>query len=263
MWRTSFKPSGKSWPPMPARPLFSVKLRREWESNRHHTYRLAKWVSNAEMLQATVRETRGLAVQGTVVDLGCGLGHVAAAFLGVAARCIGVDSDRNMLNQALYPDKIQYIHSRIEEIEGLTADAVVARNVVHYVAEQELFAAVERILKPGGIFVLCQAIPPSTRARSWHARMHDILGVNHAPSCDDLVTYFRLHGFSDICSRFIFCRMNVGEWLEARVDSPEKRAAVLEHHKQLDKLLEFEPDFSVVGIEVTVRFAIVSGLWRP
>ena len=240
-----------------------MNFRREWDNNRHHKYPLAKWVSNAEMLQAVVQESRGLGVQGTVVDLGCGLGHVAAAFLSVASRCIGVDFDRNMLNQALSPDKIQYIHSRIEEIRGLTADAVVARNVMPYVPEHGVFGAVKRILKPGGIFVLCQAIPPSTRARSWHASMHDILGVNPAPSCDDIVTYFRLHGFSEICSRFNFCRMNVGEWLEARVDSPEKRAAVLEHHKQLNKLPEFEPDFSVEGIEVTVRFAIVSGLWCP
>ncbi|MBI2360075.1 MAG: class I SAM-dependent methyltransferase, partial [Deltaproteobacteria bacterium] len=221
---------------------------------------LAKWVSDADLLRAIVEETRGLAQGATVVELGCGLGHVAAAFVGVAAKCVGVDYDLNMLKRAVNKEKIHYIHSRIEEISDLSADVVLARNVMHYVAAHELFGAARKILRPEGILVVCQAVPPSTRARPWHVRMHDILGVNHAPSCDDIVTFFHLHGFSDIRSRFNFCRMNVQDWLDARVDSPEKRRAVLEHHQQLKKLPEFEPDFSVKGLEVTVRFVIVSGL---
>ena len=235
--------------------------RREWEGNRHEKYSLAKWVSDTDLLKAIVEASRGLADGGTVIDLGCGLGHVATAFLGTAAKCIGVDYDINMLNQALYRDKIQYIHSRIEDIQGLTAEVVLARNVIHYVPGEELFVAAKRILRPGGIFVLCQAIPPSTRSRPWHTHLHDILGVYHAPSCDDIVTFFRRHGFSDIRSRFSFCRFNVQEWLEARVQSLRIRRTVLKYHECLKELPEFEPDFSVEGIEVTVRFAIVSGLY--
>lgn len=76
------------------------------------------------MLQAIVQETRGLAEVGTVVDLSCGLGQLAAAFAGIAVKCIGVDHDINTLKQALEQDKIQYIHSETEEICGLIAHVV-------------------------------------------------------------------------------------------------------------------------------------------
>ncbi|MBI2361114.1 MAG: class I SAM-dependent methyltransferase, partial [Deltaproteobacteria bacterium] len=113
--------------------------RRKWGRNRHQKYGLAKWVSDADLLRAIVEETRGLARDATVVELGCGLGHVAAAFVGVAAKCVGVDYDINMLKRAVNKEKIQYIHSRIEEISDLSADVVLARNVMHYVAAHELF----------------------------------------------------------------------------------------------------------------------------
>jgi len=56
--------------------------------------------------------------------------------------------------------------------------------------------------------------------------------------------------------------MNIEECLEASVKSPKTQAAAIEHQKSLVSFPEFEPDFAKKGLEVTVRFSIVSAV-RP
>jgi SAM-dependent methyltransferase len=231
-----------------------------WDRTRHRTYSNAAWVSDPELLAAILRETRGIAHDGTVVELGCGLGNLAAAFVPIASRCIGVDQDANMLRAATAQDRVQYVHSSIEGYSGTTADAVLARNVAHYVGVGKLFDKARELLRPGGLFLVCQAVPPSGRARTWHDALHAMMGVAPAPGTDDLVSEFRLKRFADIRATFHPHRMNVNQWLNARLDSTALRKTALEHHAALVDYPEYEHESRDGEVFVTVRFAIVTGL---
>ncbi|MGH3119336.1 MAG: class I SAM-dependent methyltransferase, partial [Gaiellales bacterium] len=184
-----------------------------WGTNRHRKYSRAGWVSEGDMLSAIVNAAGNRAAGGVVIELGCGLGHVAAAFADIAARVVAVDHDENMLSQAHARDHVEYVHSKVELFDHSPVDVVVARNVIHYIGGPLLFEKARNLLRPAGIFLVCQAVPPSTAARPWHDQLHDMMGVARAPNTDDIVAGFALEGFSSIKVTYYFHRMNVTDWV--------------------------------------------------
>lgn len=230
-----------------------------WGRSRHRKYARAGWVSDSDMLSTIVAATGDHARGGVVIELGCGLGHVAAAFVPVAAHVVGVDHDENMLGQAKSHDVVEYVHSKVESFRHSPVDVVVARNVIHYIGGPVLFEKAGELLRTGGLFVVCQAVPPSTAARPWHDAMHDMMGVARAPSTDDLVAGFTLEGFERVAVSYYFHRMNVPAWVDARVEDPELRERVLRHHDLVLEYPEFEPVLEDGCLWVTVRFAIATG----
>lgn len=232
---------------------------RGWGANRHRKYARAQWVSDTDMLARMIDETRGLAEDGTVVELGCGLGTVIAAFADIAGQCIAVDHDENMLKQASRQDKVHYVHDRIQDFKCEPADVVVARNVIHYVGSEALFEKAAELLRPRGLFLVCQAVPPSTAARGWHDRMHDMMSVDRAPSTDDLVSGFTVNDFEQIAATFHIHRMHVARWLDARVDDRELRDRLMQHHDALDGFPEYQSVGAGEDRVISVRFAIVTG----
>jgi len=235
---------------------------RRWGVDRHQNYHLAKWVSDSDILEKVVLAAQGKEKNGVVVDLGCGLGHQLAAFAGTASHCIGIDSDAKMLERAIRNEKIRYVHSDVSAYSETGADVVVARNVLHYIPPETISRVAVGALKPGGILILAQAVPPSTKARPWHNHLHDIFRVHHAPGTDDMVSFLHLANFCNIQAQFSFHRMNVTDWLAARVDSEEIRVQALDHHRRLPDFPEYEAEILEQRVVVTVRFAIVSGI-RP
>lgn len=231
-----------------------------WNPNRHRTYAQAGWVTDRGLLDAIVSQAKTWAAGGTVVELGCGFGHVAAAFSSVARRCIGVDHDAEMLRGALLPEQITYVHSSIDSFSHDPVDVVAVRNVLHYVRPDLLFEKAGQLLRTEGMLILCQAVAPSSRTRPWHDALHSMLSVGPAPGTDDLIGLFRRHGFRSIRSTFHFHRLNVTRWLDARTEDAALREAILRHHRELECFPEYEPDLASAEVSVTVRFVVASGL---
>lgn len=105
------------------------------------------------------------AVQGNekVADVGCGAGHTALAFAGVAAEVVAIDLSAEMLGAAasLAAERgLQNITFRLGDAEAIPAadgefDLVVSRYSAHHWPQpQQALAEIRRILKPGGRFIL-------------------------------------------------------------------------------------------------------------
>jgi predicted TPR repeat methyltransferase len=94
---------------------------------------------------------------GSALDLGCGTGLVAPLLKGAVPHIDGVDLSQRMLDKAralgLYDRLV-----KAEVVEHLLAterryDLVLSADVVPYLGELEpLFAAVRRVIEPGGVF---------------------------------------------------------------------------------------------------------------
>jgi predicted TPR repeat methyltransferase len=109
-----------------------------------------------EMLYAAV-----MAVQPSkdldVIDLGCGTGLVGKLFRGMARRLTGVDVSPGMIRQAerrqvydqlVLEDVVRYLNARRQ-----SCDVVLAGDLFIYLGDlAEVFAAVARLLTPGGLF---------------------------------------------------------------------------------------------------------------
>lgn len=92
----------------------------------------------------------------SILDLGCGTGHLTAQIANLGCQVWGIDADEQMINQArqTYP----HLHfekgdARFLPVKSLL-DAVFSNAVLHWIKEPDL--VIERVyhsLKPGGRFV--------------------------------------------------------------------------------------------------------------
>lgn len=92
----------------------------------------------------------------SILDLGCGTGHLTDKIAAFGAEVIGIDSASTMIEQARH----HYPNLRFEVADATDLqfqeqfDAVFSNAVLHWIREPEkVVAGVQRALKPGGRFV--------------------------------------------------------------------------------------------------------------
>src|SRR5258707_4644091 len=92
----------------------------------------------------------------TILDLGCGTGHLAKSIADAGARVVGMDSSASMVEaaQTAYPD-IEFLVADARNFSFPTRfDAVFSNATLHWVPEAEsVVQCIARALKPGGRFV--------------------------------------------------------------------------------------------------------------
>lgn len=118
-----------------------------------------------------------------VADLGCGIGYMGAALVGIADRVICVDRSARMLDEARarlsrHPGRTR-LEFRQGELDQLPitdeeVDAVVAGMILHHLSDLDAgLAEMARILKPGGRLAVLELAP---HHEEW---MRDELGDRH------------------------------------------------------------------------------------
>lgn len=112
-----------------------------------------------------------------VLDLGCGMGwHCRYAAQQGAARVVGIDSSRRMLDEARKRTEERVIEYRLSSIEDAALspesfDVALSSLALHYIADFSRVAATVRgALRPGGDFVLSVEHPVFTAQgpQQWH-----------------------------------------------------------------------------------------------
>ncbi|ANH83083.1 hypothetical protein A8C56_20740 [Niabella ginsenosidivorans] len=92
----------------------------------------------------------------TALDIACGTGLSTKALLAIATHVYGTDSSREMLNQALQPDKIHYTIAPAEEqpFADNYFDLITVSSGVHWFNIDRFLAEAHRILKTRAWLVL-------------------------------------------------------------------------------------------------------------
>lgn len=116
---------------------------------------IARRIATGEDVAAPARYVIGLAPK-SVLDVGCGSGHLARELFDHGVEVIGVDIDPEMIETArILAPRIEWIRADIGSLDiGRTFDAVmVVGNVLNFVAAQRIPEAVRRVclhVKTGG-----------------------------------------------------------------------------------------------------------------
>jgi len=116
-----------------------------------------------------------------VLDLACGSGFGTNILSAGAERVIGVDNDREMIDQAnnLYrTNGLEFLAADVLDLpyDSNSVDAVVAFEIIEHVAPKDLLREISRVLKPGG--VMCLSTPQNS--------------LGHIPTTSDHLREFSL-----------------------------------------------------------------------
>lgn len=171
-----------------------------------------------------------MAAGGTVADIGCGPGHVAAHLAGLGADVVGIDLSRSMVEiaRADHPQVRFEVASMtaLPQGDGSLAAAVLMYSIIHLgpADRDRTIAELRRVLQPGGIALLAfhirsEEFQPGdvNRLTTWFGHSVDVEGYFLEPEVvlDDLGR----HGL-DIVS--VMTRMP-----HPQVELPSERAYVL------------------------------------
>lgn len=238
----------------------------DWDSRSRRYDRLA-WVNDDRLLSAIVdiAERRRPA---SVLDLGTGTGKVLLAIRSAlgGGDYWGVDSSEAML--ARVPERAG-LTLRCDDAESLAGtpsghfDMVTARMVFHHLQNpQSAVAAAARVLKPGGVFVICEGVPPSLRTAKWYTDMFRYKEDRRTITEVDLIELMVRGGFDDVTTRTVVMRdASLNNWLDNSGIPDENIRKIKELHFEAPDYVRQDYDMRYAGGDclMTWRFAITTG----
>ncbi len=122
-----------------------------------------------------------------VVDLGCGTGLSTRIWAGKADRTIGIEPNGDMRRQAIKTTRALKLRgiayrpgtSTQTGLSDACADIVTCCQSLHWMEPKATFVEIARILRPGGVFAVCDArlqpamVPEAMQAfEAFHKRVH-------------------------------------------------------------------------------------------
>lgn len=155
---------------------------------RHYAEEIAGELANKPFDRAFLDRFAERVGKGSIVEVGCGPGHVSAYLHGRGANVSGLDLSSNMVDEAreMFPD----IHFQVGDMLGLpfgdaTLDAVISfYSIVHFDEPQteRCFAEMARVLRPGGLAALAFQIGTDVIHRDeWFSERVDVDFSFHEP----------------------------------------------------------------------------------
>jgi 2-polyprenyl-3-methyl-5-hydroxy-6-metoxy-1,4-benzoquinol methylase len=157
-----------------------------------------------------------------VVDAGCGPGLVAEAFLAAGCNVHGFDLSAEMVararaRNASFGTRAVFEQRSIYDVNEVF-DAAVSRYVMHHSPDPAAFVRQQvRLLRPGGVLVLCDHLtdPEPSRAE-WHREIERLRDRTHTknPTGGELVDLFAAEGLTDVRMEEEAFDLDFDEWFD-------------------------------------------------
>lgn len=210
-----------------------------WKS-RAKKYDQLEWARRQGYLQACVA-AGDFQPTDWVLDVGTGTGIVAHAISPLVDRVVGIDISPDMLVAARAERRLNEcfevgIASSLH-FPGPWFDKVMARMVFHHLVEAGRQAMQEcyRVLKPGGLMVLSEGVPPDRSLGDWYTRMFALKEKRLTFFEEDLVALMRSGGFVvDQVITHISLQVSIDNWLQSSGLPQERQDRIMQMHLDLD-----------------------------
>lgn len=198
-------------------------------------YNKLDWAVNNSYLDA-VMQAAELKETDVVLDVGTGTGLVARAVEPYVTKVVGLDISPEMLKrnpcEAFLADaRDMRIDDGKARIQNNQFDKVIARMVFHHIIQGAEEAAIQcyNVLKPGGLFVLSEGIPPRSSLADWYTQMFRIKEERLTFLPVDLVGLLKIAGFIKIETHYhILPQVSIRNWIENSEMSDDRKALMWE-----------------------------------
>lgn len=245
-----------------------VKLKTDW-GQRSKTYDKITWVNKNDTLDTMVQFGGNLNGK-KILDLGTGTGKVLKTLKASYpdGSYYGVDLSKEMMDNI---DKKYGFNLRVSKIEDLSCfennffDVVTGRMVLHHSENlNKALQEVNRILKPGGKFIVCEGTPPDRYSVSFYEEMFKFKEERHTFLLDDITNLMIKHNFKDITSKTIVLNdMSLNNWLN-NAGVPFRNVDIIRKmHFEADLLVKEAYDMKIIeenDILMDWKFVVASGV---
>lgn len=243
-----------------------IAVHNDW-SKRAVKYNQLDWV-NRDILTRGMLDVIDGFQPGRALDVGTGTGKILQAINAKypECECWGIDNSEEMLSGIV--DKGKYIIKNLnaDNLSGINTDyydLVTARMVFHHIENSEkAMSEVRRILKPGGVFIVCEGNPPSIRAIDWYTQMFSYKEERKTLTEIDLINMLINAGFDDITTKTIIMKnCSLDDWLVNSGLPSENIESIKKLHYEAPEYIkeDYNMKFSNDDCFMDWKFSVVYG----
>jgi SAM-dependent methyltransferase len=243
-------------------------LTRDFWAVRARAYAALEWARRGDYLSRVVAAGEFTA-DDRVLDIGTGTGIVAHAVAPLVSRVVGVDLSLDMLRQAmegrLSNEVFEEGDARHLHFPDAWFDKVVARMVFHHLLPDPVAAMREchRVLKPGGLMILSEGVPPDPCVKDWYTRMFALKEERLTFLEADLQELLELGGFVLHRShRLVTPQVSIGNWLRSSGLSADIQRQIYQMHLELDAPGKQVYNMTVTPDDIRCDFTFVTAVGR-
>lgn len=194
--------------------------REKFWKKRSKNYENLEWAIKGGYLHAFL-DAGNFCSDDKVLDIGTGTGIIAHTISPYVDKVIGIDISRDMLSHAFEhrTDNEEFLKMDATslELEDGSFSKVTARMVFHHILDNTQKAMDEcyRVLKPGGVMIFSEGVPPSEHVKPFYTDMFRLKEERLTFMDSDMIAFMRNAGFENIKEIVYWSRRSsIRNWLE-------------------------------------------------
>ena len=245
----------------------TIEVATDWGIRSQRYDRLA-WVNNDKLLEAIVE--MAVANGGSrLLDVGTGTGKVLFALRERVrgGEYWGIDFSRAMLEKMPHAEDVTVRCVDIEQedvpLPKRYFDVATARMVFHHLTRP--IAALKNIrdvLRPGGVVIVCEGVPPSSRSVQWYTDMFRYKEDRRTLTEGDLIYLLVKAGYEEIITKtVVLTNCSLNNWLENSGLPDENIEIIRRMHFEAPPHVkeDYDMKFQEGDCLMTWRFAVCCG----
>lgn len=236
----------------------------DWDV-RSKTYDHIQWVTNKSYMNK-ILEMAKIKQKHVVLDVGAGTGAVSKA-IPAAKNIFAIDSSISMLKNIMW-ENISIINWDIREplFSENIFDRIISRMCFHHITEniEEAFFQCYKILKPNGLFLVSEGIPPSNDNRiiNWYENIFKEKEKRLTFKYGQLENYMNQSGFKNIKTYYHYIDFfDVNNWLKSSGIAIDKQKKIFDKHINADEDIKSIYNMKIINNNcyIRVKKVIITG----